>query len=73
MTIRSYVQDQGPDEVSAPVGREVTLSDFATDNEPILNLTMTFTWQDGQETEVATHPDELTRANHTYRDYFSNE
>ena len=41
---------------------------FATDNESILNLTMTFTWQDGQETEIATRPNELTCANHTYRD-----
>ena len=68
VTIRSRGQDQGPDEVSAPEGREVTLCAFATDNETVLNLTMTFRWQDGEETQLASRPNELTCANHIYRD-----
>ncbi len=68
VTIRSRGQDQGPDELSAPEGRVVTLCTFATDDPSVENLTMTFQWRDGDESTIQTRPNELVCAEHIYRD-----
>ena len=66
--IRSRGQDQGPDELGAPEGQVVTACAFATDLPTIQRLTMTFQWGDGVQSVVETRPNELTCADHSYRD-----
>jgi hypothetical protein len=68
VTLRSRGQDQGPDEVTAPEGREVTLCAFATDDTNAEQLNVTFIWSDGDENVVATRPNELFCSDHVYRD-----
>ena len=68
VTIRSRGQEQGPDQLNAPEGRLVTLCAFATDDEDIQQLNLTFTWRDGGESVVAARPNELVCADHTYLD-----
>jgi len=68
VTLRSRGQDQGPDEISAPEGRLVTMCAFATDDEDVERLMITFQWQDGSQSVVHTRPNVLVCAEHTYRD-----
>ncbi|MCA9542827.1 MAG: hypothetical protein KC613_00510, partial [Myxococcales bacterium] len=69
VTIRSRGQNQGPDQIEAPEGREITVCAFATDDDVnVQRLTLTFRWQDGAESVVQARPNELVCADHTYRD-----